>query len=336
MTSNRSLASRISAASAESTTATWCPALTRTRWRRSCTAGSSSITRTRPGSSACFCMTRRVYTEGRRFPFQPALDGRKGACSPPGMDLAEGAARAARALEKAATLVITAGAGMGVDSGLPDFRGDQGFWKAYPMYERLGLSFVDAANPQHFAGDPSFGWGFYGHRLNLYRATEPHAGFALLRKWIERFGLEYFVVTSNVDGQFQKAGFDEERIVEVHGSIHHLQCTSPCSPAIWENREEIPVDHTTMRARHVPACPRCGAVARPNILMFGDYAWLSGRTHDQERSFDEFLTDSRPHCLVVVEMGAGTAIPTIRYQSETLGRSRGATVIRINPREAQI
>jgi NAD-dependent SIR2 family protein deacetylase len=37
---------------------------------------------------------------------------------------------------------------MGVDSGLPDFRGDHGFWKAYPMYERLGLSFVDAANPR--------------------------------------------------------------------------------------------------------------------------------------------------------------------------------------------
>jgi NAD-dependent SIR2 family protein deacetylase len=252
------------------------------------------------------------------------------------MDLQERFQQAAAAVEKAKIIVITAGAGMGVDSGLPDFRGDRGFWNAYPMYERLGISFVGAANPDHFDRDPAFGWGFYGHRTNLYRETVPHAGFGILREWIDRFGMEYFVVTSNVDGQFQKGGFADDRIVEVHGSIHHLQCTTPCSTAIWDNREEIPVDLSTMRARHVPHCPRCTAVARPNILMFGDYSWIADRTHAQERRFDEFLTDHRHEPLVVVEMGAGTAIPTIRYQSETLGRRHGAAVIRINPREAQV
>lgn len=250
------------------------------------------------------------------------------------MDVAEAARRAARALERARTLVITAGAGMGVDSGLPDFRGDQGFWKAYPMYERLGLSFVDAANPQHFAEDPPFGWGFYGHRLALYRATEPHAGFALLRRWIERFSLEWFVVTSNVDGQFQKAGFDEDRIAEVHGSIHHLQCTEPCSERIWPNREDVPVDPATMRAGHVPRCPRCGAVARPNILMFGDFGWIPDRTHRQQRRLDAFAREHVGEGTVVIEMGAGTAIPTIRHTSEQLGHH--GLVVRINPREAQI
>ncbi len=60
---------------------------------------------------------------------------------------------------RARALVVATGAGMGVDSGLPDFRGDQGFWNAYPVYERLGLSFVDAANPDPFDEDPAFGWG---------------------------------------------------------------------------------------------------------------------------------------------------------------------------------
>src|SRR6266508_1289115 len=153
----------------------------------------------------------------------------------PRMDLRDLYGRAAAELRRAGALVVTAGAGMGVDSGLPDFRGDRGFWTAYPPYERLGLSFVDAANPSHFDRDPPFGWGFYGHRTNLYRATLPHAGFGILLAWAERFGLPCFAVTSNVDGQFQKAGFPEERVLEVHGSIHHLQCTSPCSPAIWTN-----------------------------------------------------------------------------------------------------
>jgi NAD-dependent SIR2 family protein deacetylase len=244
-------------------------------------------------------------------------------------------ARGAEAVRRASALVITAGAGMGVDSGLPDFRGDQGFWNAYPLYERLGISFVDAANPVHFEHDPAFGWGFYGHRTNLYRATTPHAGFQILMRWAERFRLPCFVVTSNVDGQFQKAGVPEERIVEVHGSIHHLQCCTPCGAEIWENREEIEVELATMRARRIPRCVRCSGVARPNILMFGDYAWIPERTHAQRRRLDEFLREHHQQRMVVIEVGAGTAIPTIRSTSEHLG-SRGGVVIRINPRESQI
>lgn len=244
--------------------------------------------------------------------------------------------QAADAIHNATAIVITAGAGMGVDSGLPDFRGDQGFWNAYPMYERLNLSFIQAANPEHFEQDPLFGWGFYGHRTNLYRSTIPHQGFALLRSWIERFELDHFIVTSNVDGQFQKAGFAEERILEVHGSIHHLQCTVPCSRNIWPNTAEIDIDKSTMRAATAPECPLCQRVARPNILMFGDYSWLHQRTSLQEDNFDNFVQLHQAGNLVVIEMGAGSAIPTIRNLSERLGRRQQARVLRINPREPQI
>jgi NAD-dependent SIR2 family protein deacetylase len=243
---------------------------------------------------------------------------------------------AAAAMREADALVVAAGAGMGVDSGLPDFRGPQGFWKAYPMYERLGLSFAAAANPTHFVRDPAFGWGFYGHRLNLYRDTVPHGGFGILRRWAARFGLESFVITSNVDGQFQKAGFDEDEILEVHGSIHHLQCLEPCCEAIWANRDEVPVDPATMRAQAIPRCIRCGGVARPNILMFGDWSWISSRTRDQEMRYDRFEGSLPGRNVVVVEMGAGTDIPTIRSMCERLGRAKGVTVVRINPREPSI
>ena len=248
----------------------------------------------------------------------------------------ETAARAAEALRRAGALVVTAGAGMGVDSGLPDFRGDQGFWKAYPLYQRLGLSFVDAANPEHFEHDPEFGWGFYGHRLELYRATTPHEGFRILRRWLDRFALPSFVVTSNVDGQFQKAGLDPARVLEVHGSIHHLQCTVPCSAHVWRNEEALRVDPQTMRADRVPRCRRCAAVSRPNILMFGDATWIEERTAGQRQRFEAFLREHERARLMVVEVGAGTAIPTIRFTSERLGRRPDALVLRINPREPAI
>jgi NAD-dependent SIR2 family protein deacetylase len=244
--------------------------------------------------------------------------------------------QAAEVLREAQALIVAAGAGMGVDSGLPDFRGDSGFWRAYPLYQRLGINFVDAANPEHFERDPAFGWGFYGHRTNLYRQTVPHAGFRLLLSWIERLSLEAFVATSNVDGQFQKAGFPEEKILEFHGSIHHLQCTRPCSARIWENRETFRIDEESMRSDHVPLCSRCGAAARPNILMFGDYSWIGDRTERQEERFRNFLARHSGKRVVVVELGAGTAVPTVRAMSERIGAFSQARVIRINPREPQI
>ena len=216
---------------------------------------------------------------------------------------------------------------MGVDSGLPDFRGDQGFWKAYPPYERLGLTFVEAANPEHFDRDPAFGWGFYGHRTNLYRATVPHRGFFLLREWAERFAQDVFVVTSNVDGQFQKAGFREDQILEVHGSIHHLQCLAPCRHAIWDNREEIPVDETTMRARHIPRCPHCGGVARPNILMFGDFGWDASRAAVQERALQLAAGSDRPanaKGVALVPLKRTIEADALRYEHVTVTMDRAA------------
>ncbi len=245
-------------------------------------------------------------------------------------------AEVAETIQNAQALIITAGAGMGVDSGLPDFRGNQGFWNSYPMYEQLGLSFVQAANPEHFEDDPHFGWGFYGHRTNLYRETIPHVGFTMLQDWIKELDLDYFVATSNVDGQFQKAGFSHDRILEVHGSIHHLQCTVPCHHNIWKNSAEYDIEESTMRSKNVPNCPKCQRVARPNILMFGDYSWLSKRSAIQEENFDIFLQNNDNRKIVVIEIGAGSSVPTIRHISEQLGQRQQATVLRINPREPQI
>jgi NAD-dependent SIR2 family protein deacetylase len=132
--------------------------------------------------------------------------------------------KAASWLREADGLLITAGAGMGVDCGLPDFRGQDGFWRAYPALQHRGLSFEDMANPARFAEHPELAWGFYGHRLKLYGETVPHEGFAIMRRWADRMPRGAFVFTSNVDGQFQKAGFPESRVHECHGSIHALQC----------------------------------------------------------------------------------------------------------------
>ena len=246
---------------------------------------------------------------------------------------------AAQAIATADALLVATGAGMGVDSGLPDFRGNEGFWRAYPPLRRLGVSFVEMANPGWFERDPSLAWGFYGHRLQLYRATQPHAGFARLLAWGERLPAGYFVFTSNVDGQHQRAGFDANRVVECHGSIHHLQCTD-CTdePRIWDaDQTEVTVDESTFRASPpLPGCPSCGALARPNVLMFGDWDWAPARTAAQERRFEGWLRSLVGKRLVIVEIGAGSAVPTVRHTSERVAATLDGRLLRINPREPAV
>jgi NAD-dependent SIR2 family protein deacetylase len=244
--------------------------------------------------------------------------------------------RAAALIAEADALVIAAGAGMGVDSGLPDFRGNAGFWKAYPALAADGTSFMDIASPTAFRDNPRRAWGFYGHRLALYRETAPHLGFTMLRKWGEAMRHGYFVFTSNVDGHFHKAGFDPLRIDECHGSIHHLQCLQPCSPALWPATGFDP-NIDTARCEllgALPTCPHCGGPARPNILMFDDWDWVDERREQQAMRCRDWLEHVRRP--VAIEIGAGVHIPTVRRFSDRVVLQHGGSLVRINPREANL
>ncbi len=234
--------------------------------------------------------------------------------------------QAAQALREADGLLITAGAGIGVDSGLPDFRGSEGFWSAYPALGKLNIDFQSIACPQAFMADPILAWGFYGHRLNLYRKTVPNDGFRILREIAEKLPHGAFVATSNVDGHFQKAGFSENRIYEVHGSIHRMRCMDG-NCETWSAEPFIPkVDEEHCRLiSELPRCPICGSLARPNILMFADWGWDDRMTERQQMRLKDWLVGVSK--LVIIEIGVGKNIPTIR----NLGERQRGTMIRINP-----
>jgi NAD-dependent SIR2 family protein deacetylase len=237
-------------------------------------------------------------------------------------------------IDQADGLLITAGAGMGVDSGLPDFRGTEGFWKAYPALAKAGIHFQD----DRVAGGlpkprPQLAWGFYGHRLNLYRRTRPHDGFRILLELADSMPRGAFVVTSNVDGQFQKAGFRDSEICEVHMARSTTCSASTAAPATSGRREPSSLvvdDEQCLLTSELPTCPHCGRLARPNILMFGDGGWLEFRERIQNAALRQWLRRvERP---VVIELGAGTSIPTVRMT----GQQVGGPLIRINPRESQV
>ena len=158
------------------------------------------------------------------------------------------ARRVAGLLSRADALLVTAGAGMSVESGLPDFRDLRRFWDSYPLLESLGVRFEQMAQPLSFDDTPEMAWAWYGHRQQMYREATPHEGYRILRSWCRAMPLGGFVMTSNVDGQFRAAGFTDWQVVERHGSIHRYQCTVPCSDQTWDaGPRGLEIDASTLR-----------------------------------------------------------------------------------------
>jgi len=228
---------------------------------------------------------------------------------------------------------------MGVDSGLPDFRGRQGFWKAYPPMQNKDIPYTQMETASWFSAKPALAWGFWGHNLKLYREAIPHYGYEVLKKLgeskLDRDG--YFVFTSNVDGAFLKAGFDEHRLLERHGSVHYLQCVRPCSQEIWStDGTVVEFSAETFEASEpLPTCKNCHGIARPNALLFDDFSYNANRRNDQVDNYVGWFNTLKPDSrLVIIEVGAGTAVPTVRKEGEkTVVAVKNGHLIRINPQD---
>lgn len=135
----------------------------------------------------------------------------------------------------------------------------------------------------------------------------------------------------------------EDRVYEVHGTLRFMQCQGrKCQSAIWPTDDAeisgMTVDEETARvSSDVPKCPSCKGTARPNVLMFGDWNYRHDRENVQSEHYRQWraLVEKEAGNLVVLEIGAGKAVPTVRHESRTVNRWTGAPVIRINPEEPQ-
>ncbi|MBN2060434.1 MAG: NAD-dependent deacetylase, partial [Deltaproteobacteria bacterium] len=127
-----------------------------------------------------------------------------------------------------------------------------------------------------------------------------------------------------------------ERVYEIHGSINHIQCVKPCCKTIWNLDQVIEIDESTMRSVNVPVCPNCGGTARPSIPLYGDWNFIDTRLDGQRRKFLDFLERNRDKALVIIEIGAGTAMPVVRNVTESLSSHKNVNVIRINTLEPEI
>lgn len=240
------------------------------------------------------------------------------------------ARRVAALLAEADALLVTAGAGMSIESAPPD---DAGLQQLQARFDAQGRSFREMAQPCRFDQQPDLAWGWYGHRQRWYRRTQPHDGYRFLRTWAQVLPCGSFVVTTNVDGQFFEAGFTDWQVLERHGSLFRHQCTQPCCDDVWSAPEPtFAIDPGTLRAAgELPRCPRCGALARPNVLMYDDTKWIDAERRVQQRRFDDWLGSVRGERLLVMELGAGEGAASVRRVGEKLLERSRVSLVRINP-----
>ena len=159
-------------------------------------------------------------------------------------------------IKKADAIAIFAGAGMGVDSGLEQFRGADGLWTKYITINEHKVKYQDLMTHHAFEKYPEKAWALVGSLIDNYTHIAPHDGFLQLLDIIKE--KEYFVVTSNCDEHFQKAGFEELRIMECHGSIFYMQCMNHLEKEIWLT-PKMNIDFENFEVKDsLPKCPHCG------------------------------------------------------------------------------
>jgi NAD-dependent protein deacetylase/lipoamidase len=160
------------------------------------------------------------------------------------------AAQLAALLVESQPCVVLTGAGVSTESGIPDFRSPTGIWTRYDPME---YATIDA-----FRRDPAKVWDFYSKRLDVLTEAVPNAAHIALAE-LERRGLVEAVITQNIDRLHELAG--SQHVIEVHGSIRTSSCLQ-CG-----HREELA---GVVELLPVPACEQCGAVLKPDVIMFGE------------------------------------------------------------------
>jgi len=131
----------------------------------------------------------------------------------------------------------------------------------------------------------------------------------------------------------EKKGFPDHKIIECHGSVHYMQCED-CGVIFPTTDIVVPPHNEEFRAIGDLPYHSCGRLIRPNVLMFDDGGWDGSREVEQTLNYKNFLRKIKDSKAVIIEIGAGTYVPTVRYEGEDLVEmNSNRTLVRINPNE---
>ena len=211
-------------------------------------------------------------------------------------------------------LFVVTGAGISAESGIPTFRGPDGYWRNRdPM---------TLATPEAFRRDPELVWEWYHERRVHIRASRPNAAHEAVVQLTSCFD-ESLVLTQNVDDLHIRADWQgrhlaADQLVQIHGDIF-VTCCSSCPHRMREQHAD---------SQGVPRCPRCGQLMRPGVVWFGEQL-----DRAEIERVDRFL--SKGPCDLTLVVGT-TAVFGYIVDWSLIARGSSGTLIEVNPAASQL
>ncbi|MGN0287446.1 MAG: SIR2 family NAD-dependent protein deacylase [Atopobiaceae bacterium] len=251
-------------------------------------------------------------------------------------DFLECVDRIADAIKEADAVLVGAGAGLSTAAGFSyaGRRFDDNFADFRDAY---GITDMYSGGFYPFPDQETY-WAWWSRMIWLNRydcpVGQPYLDLAHMLE-----GRDYFVLTTNVDHQFQRAGIDHDRLFYTQGDYGLLQCSKPCHQKTYDNEDlmrRMAQEQRNMRVSSdlLPRCPRCGEPMVPNLrsddAFVEDEGW-----HVAARRYDEFLRKHRHDRVVLLEVGVGGNTPVIiKYPFWRLtNQNRHATYVQLNKGE---
>lgn len=222
-------------------------------------------------------------------------------------------AAAADLLRRAESVLFITGAGLSADSGLPTYRGVGGLYQDRSTDD--GVPIEVALSGPFFQGHPEITWRYLLQIENACRSATYNRGHevvALLERRLPRV----WTFTQNVDGLHRAAG--ARNVIDIHGDLHRLRCTGCDASRTVADYSGLP---------DLPTCERCGAIVRPDVVLFEEMLPLEKIEHfrrEFERGFD-----------VVFSVGTSSLFPYI-VEPVYRARAMGVPTVEINPGETEV
>ena len=241
------------------------------------------------------------------------------------------------ALRDADAIVIGAGSGLSTSAGFtysgPRFEANfSDFGKKYGFMDMYSGGFYPFPTQEEF-------WAYWSRYVFINRYQDlPKPVYDTLLKLVT--GRDYFVLTTNVDHCFQKAGFDKKRLFYTQGDYGLFQCSAPCCQETWDNESAIRQmvarqENMRIPSELLPLCPRCGRPLRMNLRADDTFVEDPG-WHQAARRCDDFLRTRAAQRLLFLELGVGYNTPgIIKYPFwQMTARNPNATYACINQGQA--
>lgn len=232
-------------------------------------------------------------------------------------------------------ILIGAGAGLSAAAGLlyMDFTTFRNWFPGY--HERYGLHYIYEAAFFNFPSLEEY-YAYWARHISRIRFLYPSG-----KPYLDLYSIvkdrKYFVLTTNVDGQFAKAGFVPDLICTPQGDYGYFQCSQPCSDDLYPNQQTIELmliamgsDGFAIPSEMIPRCPHCSSLLEPNIRKganFVESPWMN-----KYRDLNTFIEQAGNQKLLLLELGVGFNTPSIvRYPFEQIAaKNADSLLIRVN------